>query len=65
MYTAGPGPEGASLEVVTTYRGADADRRREELEEAPRAELQKRYLEFYEATEPSARAVASSASRTT
>ncbi len=57
VYTAGPGPEGASLEVVTTYRGADADRRREELEEAPRAELQKRYLEFYEATEPSARAV--------
>jgi len=57
VYGLGPGPDEASLEVETTFRGADADRRREEMEEVPRADIQKTYLRFYKAEEPTARPV--------
>jgi transglutaminase-like putative cysteine protease len=44
--------EPVSLEVVTTFRGADADEMRAQLADEPRSELAKRYLNYYARYDP-------------
>ena len=53
VYGVGAAPAGATLAVETTYRGGEADGERRALAEVSRAELQKRYLNFYSGDEPS------------
>jgi len=56
VYGVGAAPRGATLEVETTYRDEDADTERGALEETSRAELQKKYTDFYAGAEASIRA---------
>ena len=53
VYGIGKGAAEATLTVATTYRGDEADGERRALAEVSRAEVQKRYLNFYSGDEPS------------